>query len=186
MLEEQRPATNSGFAREWDIDVDSLPTRRSTSVVRQEPELVPGQSTEAPGDLQPASATGSPAEAPNADLDAAADTEALGEDQVDCQAGVVAAGIAQDLEGSTPVLQSPSLPPKSPAPSRQRLKFTNAGDLLSRPIQPQRWVWYGWVPRPKVGLVAAGRPVLGIPTTPNPSGVLFYSLEDTETMSNAV
>jgi hypothetical protein len=197
MLEEQRPATNSGFAREWDIDVDPLPARRSTSVVRQEPELVPGQTTEAPDDLQPTSATCSPSEAPKADLDAAAGAEALGEGQADGPAEVAAAGLAQDLEGSTPGLQSPSPPPGSRAPAKKRLKFIGAGDLLSWPAQVQRWVWDGWIPWAKVGIVAAvsdhgktayllqlavgvaaGLPVLGIPTTPSPSGVLFYSAED--------
>jgi len=77
------------------------------------------------------------------------------------------------------------------------LKTVTAGTILSAEVRPPRWVWDGWIPRGKVGMLAAvsdhgktafilqlavgiasGRPVLGIPTTPKPCGVLFYSLED--------
>jgi len=201
MLNEEFPrSVFTPYEREHALDMevdDSLPSPTAS----KQSEVDPAPATEAPDGLPETTTACSPAEATNAGLDAAVDAEGLTmddypvafpEERVDVTAPT-------DQVGPEPT----SAPPSLPAPARslvtanKRLKFTNAGDLLSRAIQPQRWVWDGWVPRPKVGLVAAvsdhgktalllqlaagvaaGQSVLGIPTTSSPSGVLFYSLED--------
>lgn len=92
----------------------------------------------------------------------------------------------------------------SPSPSdrgldhhERRLEAWTAGELLDLPVIPPRWVWEGWIPRSKVGLVTAasdhgktalalqlgaalacGRPLFGIPTLEGGAGVLLVSFED--------
>ncbi len=91
---------------------------------------------------------------------------------------------------------SAPLVPRKDAPPLA-LQTWKASDLLALPIQERRWVWEGWIPRAKVGLlvavsdhgktalalqlgasIATARPFLGFPTTLEPMGVLLVSFED--------
>lgn len=95
------------------------------------------------------------------------------------------------IEPRTP---SPLVP--SVAPSRA-LRVQSVGEVLSAPARPREWLWEGYIPLGREGMVAAlsdvgktafhlqlavavatGRPLFWIPTRPEPSGVLFMTYED--------
>jgi len=95
------------------------------------------------------------------------------------------------IEPRTP---SPQVP--STTPSRA-LRVQSVGEVLSAPARPREWLWEGYIPLGREGMVAAlsdvgktafhlqlavavatGRPLFWIPTRPEPSGVLFMTYED--------
>ena len=92
------------------------------------------------------------------------------------------------LESSKPI--ESIHPPRS-------IQSWSVGELLDMPRTTPRWIWEGWLPRAKVGMivavgdhgktalglqlgaaVATGRPFLGFPTNHKPLGVLVVSFED--------
>ena len=98
-------------------------------------------------------------------------------------------------EGLRGLLES-SKPAESPRPLGNIQTWT-AGELLDLPRSEPRWLWEGWIPRGKVGMIVAvgdhgktalglqlgaaiatGRSFLGFPTSNNPLGVLVVSFED--------
>lgn len=88
----------------------------------------------------------------------------------------------------------------SKAPKRA-LRVLPAGEVLSNPLRPREWLWQGYIPLGREGLVGAlsdvgktafhlqlavaiatGRDLFGIPTRPRPAGVLFltYAVDPAE------